>query len=79
MGFIGFGLIPLLTLRAMRGVGEDLPDKLRSLSENLGNAPRTKNYICPHCSAPLEDPSAVAASGDVQCSFCHGWFNINRP
>ena len=78
LGFIGFGLVPLLAMRALRGGVGDLSDTLRGLSENQSNSGRAKNYICPHCSAPLEDPAAVPPSGDVQCSFCHGWFNINR-
>jgi hypothetical protein len=35
-----------------------------------------RTFICPHCSAPLTDLADIPASGEVQCSFCHGLFNV---
>ena len=74
LGFVGFGAIPLLAViyggSAAAGWKQSLDDK-RAANQSVA----AKNFVCPHCSAPLADLADVSSAGDVQCGFCHGWFN----
>lgn len=36
------------------------------------------NYSCPNCGAKLGTKVDVSPLGDVNCQFCHQWFNIHR-
>lgn len=41
--------------------------------------PARSGYICPQCSAPLQDGAEVSPHGDVKCTYCKCWFNIHAP
>jgi hypothetical protein len=74
LGFVGFGAIPLMGAiyggSAAAGWKQSLDDT-RAANQSAA----AKNFVCPHCSAPLANLADVSSAGDVQCSFCHGWFN----
>jgi hypothetical protein len=74
LGFVAFGAVPLLAAiyggSAVAGWKQSL-DNTRAANQSAA----ATNFACPHCSAPLADLADVSSAGDVQCSFCQGWFN----
>lgn len=39
--------------------------------------PPVLNYSCPNCGAQLGKDVQVSPLGDVNCQFCHQWFNVH--
>lgn len=73
LGFVamGFGL-PLSILRRGREVEKPTATGLQPPPP----APPT-NLACPNCGANVGQ-AEVSPSGDVKCTYCHGWWNIHR-
>jgi hypothetical protein len=75
LGFLGFGAIPLIGAVFGGAFASGRQETLRDKCPG-DQATAAKNFACPRCSAPVADIAEVSSTGDVLCSFCHGWFNI---
>jgi hypothetical protein len=75
LGFIAMGFgFPLSMLRRGKTVEDPTARGLPSQPPPPGPP---ANLVCPACGANV-GKAEVSPSGDVKCSYCHGWWNIHR-
>ena len=75
LGFVlmGFGA-PLSALRRVR----EMEELISSIPQPPPASPPVPESLqCPSCGANVGN-AEVSPSGDVKCSYCHGWWNIHR-
>ncbi|MEK7950975.1 hypothetical protein [Luteolibacter soli] len=70
---MGFG-VPLSALRKGKEM-EDLVARGLQVQAPPPSVPET--LACPTCGANVGQ-AEVSPSGDVKCTYCHGWWNIHR-
>jgi hypothetical protein len=58
---------------------QDLSDRLDDAAERPDDKPQDASspaYSCSQCGAPLAKGAEISPHGDVQCGYCHCWFNV---
>jgi hypothetical protein len=74
LGFMAMGFgVPLSALRRGKEMEELITRGLQP--ESPPAVPETLK--CPSCGANV-GKAEVSPSGDVKCTYCHGWWNIHR-